>query len=518
MSAQVTARTSSLEKLNQGTFDVLVIGAGIIGARVAYEAARVGLRVALIDAGDFGGATSSASGKLVHGGLRYLKTGNVRLVREAQRERRALTHHIAPHLVHPLPFLLAVSRRGPHGPLGTAAGLLAYAALAGFGEPVPRFIPIGRARSLVPPLRAENIGACALLQEAQTNDSRLTLNTVKAAVRKGAVVVNHLRVVDLERFGGRIAGALLEGRDGEGSFTVHCRVVVNATGPWVDHLRRLEDPTCEPLARLSKGVHVMLPLGSGWRAAVGSILSETRAIYALPWQGMLLLGTTDTAYEGDPGAVVTNPGDIASLLEDAARILPEEMLRPEQVRFSFAGLRVLPLGDGDTARASRAHVLSVGPGGMISVAGGKLTTHRRIALDVLRKLPGDLTPRTLRPSDEPLPGTGRLPHASALGAWLEAPILDHLLHLYGSEVIRLHGYAALASNAFERIHPRGPDIWAQVYYAVEKEWALTVEDIVRRRTTLSIRGLATEHVCTRIASVLKSDKRTESGTATGYFT
>ncbi len=496
-------RGRSLEELHEGTFDLLVIGAGILGARVAFEAARAGLKVALVDAGDFGGATSGASGKLVHGGLRYLAAGDVRLVRAALRERRVLAGRVAPHLVQRLPFLLATNGRGLAGSSTLAAGLLAYRVLDGLRGPVPRPVTARAARSLVPPLRTD--GPCVLLEEARTDDVRLTLATVKAAVRAGAVAVNHLRAVELESSGGAISGAALVGRDGEGSFSVRCRAVVNATGPWLDLLRLLEDPKRKPLIRLSKGTHLLLPLEDDWRAAVALYRDRASHVYAVPWHGMLLLGTTDTAYEGDPGGVAPDPGDQAFLLDAASSFLPPELLRPERVRCSFAGLRVLPPGNGETIRASREHVVSVGPSGMISAGGGKLTTHRLIAIDVLRRLPAGLRPRKLRPNADPLPGASPPSIQAArrdVSYQLDDSTVEHLIHLYGGEAGQLLRYTAGYPDALQKIHPGCPDIWAQAYHAVNEEWAVTVEDIVRRRTTLSIRGLDTDEVRTRFACVL----------------
>jgi len=497
-------REQSLERLCAGAFDVLVIGAGIVGARIAFEAARSGLKVALVDGGDFGGATSSASGKLVHGGLRYLRTGSLRLVWEACRERRVLADRIAPHLVRRLPFLLASVERGSTRSSTIIAGPLAYWGLDGFRSPVPRLVSAEETGALIPPLETAGLGSCTLLEEAVTDDGRLTLATVRAAVRAGAVAANYLRAVELERSRGGISGAVLEGRAGEGLFTVRCRAVVNATGPWIDHLRLLEDPKSRPAIRLSKGVHLALPLESDWRAALALSLDGVRYVYAVPWHGILLLGTTDTAYGGDPGAVAPEPAEESHLLQVASRFLPRDLLRPERVRCSFAGLRVLPPYDGGTHGASREHVVRVGPAGMVSVGGGKLTTHRLIARDALRRLPAELRPGKVRPSLEPLPGSSP-PDVRLLHSRLDVPTAGHLLEHYGSEAGRLLRYAELFSDALEKIHPEGPDVWAQVYYGADEEWAVRVEDVVRRRTTLGIRGLATDDVRDRISSLLSGE-------------
>jgi glycerol-3-phosphate dehydrogenase len=420
----------------------------------------------------------------------------MRLVRQARREQRLLAGRVAPHLVRRLPLLLAAVGHASTRYSTVAAGPLAYWALGGFRRPAPRLVAAEEARALIPPLRAA--GLCALLEEAVTDDGRLTLSTVKAAVRAGAVAVNHLRVVGLERSRAGVSGAMLEGRDGEGLVSVRCRAVVNATGPWIDHLRLLEDPRREPAVRLSKGVHLVLPLESDWRAAFTLDLGGAGHVYAVPWHGMLLLGTTDTPYDGDPGAVAPDPAEESFLLDAVSRFLPQDLIRPDRLRCSFAGLRVLPPGDGRVYEASREHVVRVGPAGMISVGGGKLTTHRLIALDALRRLPCELRPRKLWPNADPLPGS------SPPDALLDIPAAGHLMELYGGETGHLIGYSDRFPDAMEKVHPEGPDVWAQVYHAAEEEWALTVDDVVRRRTTLGIRGLDTEDVRARISFVLAS--------------
>jgi glycerol-3-phosphate dehydrogenase len=494
----IDRRGRALEELECGVFDVLVIGGGIVGSRVALDASRVGLRVALVEAGDFGGATSSASARLVHGGLRYLRTGQVRLVRAASRERDALASRIAPRLVRPLPFVLA---SGKDGRSKCAAGLLAYAALGGLRRPPPRLVSGREAAHLVPPLRTKNAGLLAVFHEATTNDARLTLVTVKAAARAGAVVANYLRVVALDAAPGGISRALLEGRGGE-PVEVECRAVVNATGPWVDLIRRMEDPGCEPVARLSKGVHVVLRPEQAWRAALAVSLDGDRHLYAVPCEGKVLLGTTDTEYTGDPGCVCAEPADLSSLLDAASEFLAPEALRPGRVVSAFAGLRVLPRGEGAPSLASREHLLSVGPGGVVSVAGGKLTTHRPIARDALGHLPAEVRPRRLAASDGPLQGAYPSDSRDPCRI-LDASTRDHLLRLYGSEARNLPAYAGRFPNALERIVPGAPDVWAQVFHAVAEEWAVTAGDVIHRRTTLGLRGFDTLDVRATISSVLE---------------
>jgi glycerol-3-phosphate dehydrogenase len=502
-------RAEAWDRLGSSTFDLLVIGAGIIGSRIAFEAARAGLTVALVDAGDFGGATSSGSSKLIHGGFRYLPMGDLALVWESQRERRALMGHIAPHLVRRMPMVLAAYRGGPTGPVTAAAGVLAYGALCGFQGTGVALVGAHAAQELVPQLRTDGLNVCGRFDEGQTNDARLVLATVNAAARSGATVLNQACVVGLERPGGRLARASIQGGDGAGVVEVGFRYVINAAGPWVDRLRQLEDPACEPIARLSKGVHLLLDPPAEWQAGLVVPVEDGRVTMALPWQGMLMLGSTDTDFDGAPDECAVTRSDVAQVLGEASMALPREMLRPENVRFSFAALRVLPIGTGTTANAHREHLIRTGRFGMVSIAGGKLTTHRRIAVEALRRLP---EPRLsdLRVADVPLQQVSAAPGEPT--DWDIAPeVVNHVSGIYGLDAAQVLQQRRHHQDALERIHPSGPDVWAQVYHAVEREWAMTVEDVVRRRTTLAVRGLASAAVRAEVERVFSPAQLT--GTA-----
>lgn len=491
-------RSETLERLERANLDLLVVGAGIVGARIAYEAARSGLDVALVDSGDFGGGTSSASSKLVHGGFRYLPMGDVGLIRQSQRERRLLLEVIAPNLVRRMPFLLPAYSGSSKGPATLAAGLALYRALAGRGGRVG-VMSRDSALELVPTLRAGGLRMSGVFEEAETIDSRLVLATVKAAAREGALVLNHAAVTALDLRLNRGGCAQLDaGTDGR--FELRARHVINAAGPWVDLVRRLDDPGAEPLIRLSKGVHLLLPLEGDWKAGVALPLSGGRVALGIPWQGMLMLGTTDTLFEGDPSRVEITKEDVGVVLEEAAGFLDEELLRPESIRCRIAGLRALPIAEGDTATARRGHMVETGPNGLISVAGGKLTTHRLIAIDALRRVP-DQRLEDLAPDCSRLPGTGWSPRFDAFSR-VAPEVADHLERLYGDEAIRVLDLAATMPGGFARINPAGPDIWGQAAYAIESEWAGGVDDIARRRTTLSVRGLLTDAVTARLAALV----------------
>jgi len=490
-----TERQALLERLRVQRFDLLVIGAGIVGCRVAYEAAREGLSVALVDAGDYGGCTSSATSKLLHGGLRYLSTGDVGLVHQLQSERRAIATRIAPHLVEPLPLVLAVVGRSPARTAKLAMALPLYAALSGFRRPLPRRVSVEDAAGLIASLRRDSVTACGVVTEVLTHDARLTLATARGAARAGAVTANYARVIELEREFrlGRITSAIVEDVPSGERLRVRFRAVVNAAGPWVDVVRALERTGAGPLVRLSLGVHVVVPLIGEWRSGL-ALFDDASTTIAIPWQGMLLIGATDTPYEEAPPPRVADQGDVRQLLGRFADVLPQEHLLPSRVVHAFVGLRALPLGGVATARASRRHVVAVGSGGMVSIAGGKLTTHRLIAMDALRNLPAEVRPRRTRPRTEPLGRTCPSTAEPLLRARLDPDVAMHLIRLYGEDAPCVAAYGDRAPGALDRVDPRGPDIWAQVDFARDEESALTVDDVVARRTTLAVRGLASGDV------------------------
>jgi glycerol-3-phosphate dehydrogenase len=456
-------RDGHLEALASRRFDLLVVGGGIIGAGIAEAATAHGLSVAVVDKGDFAGATSSASSKLIHGGLRYLRLGDVGLVREAHHERRVLMNVVAPHLVRRLPFLLPLYDDGPYRPWFVQSGIVVYSTLA--RARLNGLVDLDRAQRMVPPLRGEGLRSCALYEDAWTNDARLTLANLRAAEERGATVVNYAEIVSL-----RPVEVQVDGR----TVAVDAQRVVNASGPWLDRVRRLEDPSARPSVRLSKGVHVVVDGAEDWRAALTISHDKVRVSFAVPWEGKLLLGTTDTLHEGDPETVAVTDEDVLQVLEEAS--VAVATLGPPLL--SFVGLRVLPGGEGGTASASRETVFTTGPTGMVSVAGGKLTTYRRIALEAL----DHLGVRGLSRRPRPLPGAAGLD----LIAWpieLDTTTRNHLLHLYGSLALEVLAPAVEDPSLLEPLVPGRPDLRAQDAYARAHEWALTDEDVLRRRTT-----------------------------------
>jgi len=476
MDEPAVGRVAAIEQLAARQFDLLVVGGGIIGAGIAEAATAHGLDVALVDRGDFASATSSGSSKLIHGGLRYLQMGDIGLVREAHQERRYLMNVVAPHLVERLPFLFPLYADGPHRPIVVRTGVLLYSTLA--RARLNGRISEERALRLVPQLRTERLHSSALYADARTNDGRLTIENVVAAAERGAVAVNYAAVTAIRPDG---VDVHVDGQD----VSVRASMVVNATGPWLDQLRRLEDPAAAPSIRLSKGVHVVVDGGGDWGAAVTIPQSKVRVSFAIPWEGMLLLGTTDTLHEGEPDDARVTDDDVRTILDEATSAIDGI----GAVRASFLGLRVLPGGPGATANARRETVYTRGTTGMLSVAGGKLTTYRRIALDALEQL----GVRNLNRAPRPLPGAVGLSHVD----WpleLDAPTRSHLLHLYGSRAADVVRPALDDPSLLEPLVPGRPDLRAQDEWARTRELAMRDEDVIRRRTTGWLAGsLGSDH-------------------------
>ncbi|MFE0138732.1 glycerol-3-phosphate dehydrogenase/oxidase [Streptomyces sp. NPDC059037] len=354
-----------------------------------------------------------------------------------------------------------------------------------------------------------------------THDSRMALMTVRAAVEAGASVLNHAEVTGLRFTKGRVTGAELKDRMSGDEFGVNARLVLNATGPWVDHLRKMENPDAAPSIRLSKGAHLVLKRTAPWKAALATPIDKYRITFALPWEDMLLLGTTDEEFEGDPADVKVTEADTAQILDEAAFSIRDQQLSRDLITYSFAGLRVLPGGPGDTSKAKRETVVTEGAGGMLSVAGGKWTTFRHIGRTVMKKLES-LPGQPLGASDEnfvpisqlqkrlPLPGIANpravahrlLVDGPAPGPRMAADTAKHLATHYGSLSFDIARLANEDPALAERISPDAPEIWAQVVYARDHEWAETADDVLRRRTTLTIRGLASDDVRAKVQDVL----------------
>jgi glycerol-3-phosphate dehydrogenase len=501
----VAARGRALAALAGEQFDLLVIGGGINGVGIARDAAMRGLRAALVESRDFASGTSSRSSKLIHGGLRYLQQGDVRLVRESLRERELL-RRLAPHLVRPQEFVVPVYRDGPVGLWTLGAGLWLYDLLAGFWK-VRRHRMLGRRRAIEaePALRRDGLRGAGVYWDYNTDDARLVLETGLGAARAGAVVVSYAEMSAFLKEDGRIVGARVVDRIGGGAHEVRARVVVNATGPWVDVVAGLDEPGL-PRLRLTKGVHVLVPAERvGNRAAmVLNAVADGRVMFVIPWGPQALVGTTDTDHTGGPDAPVTvERSDVEYLLETVNHYFPAARLGPADVVSAFAGLRPLiappPGRDLDPSSVSREEDVFTSASGLITLAGGKLTTYRLIAREVVDRVVAALgaagDARRFGPSrthEVPLPG-GEAPPDAVLAATLSrnghgvAPaIVGHLARRYGSRLDEVLAVVARDRRLGDALLPGLPDPRAEVVEAVEREWAMTLEDVFRRRTRIAL--------------------------------
>ncbi|HEX8431292.1 MAG TPA: glycerol-3-phosphate dehydrogenase/oxidase, partial [Longimicrobium sp.] len=392
------ARAEHWNALAGETWDVLVIGGGVTGAGIARDAAGRDLRVALVDAGDIAHGTSSRSSRLVHGGLRYLETYDFRLVFEASAERRRLLA-LAPHLVHPLPFLFPVFRKGPVGRRKLQAGMWLYDTLSLFRN-ISRHRMLSRRQVAAeePMLRMDNVVGAALYYDASVDDARLALANARGAHEAGAAVVPHAEVVGFIRDEDVIRGARVRDTLTGATTEVAARVVINATGPWSDELRRLADPEAAPRLRPTKGVHIMVErerLGNHNAITFRSPV-DGRVMFVLPWGDFSYVGTTDTDYHGAPADVAADADDVRYLLDSANSLFPRARLTDADVVSTWAGLRPLlaPPEAGSELSASatsREHEIWQDRSGLLNIAGGKLTTYRVMAAEA-----ADVAARILR--------------------------------------------------------------------------------------------------------------------------
>src|SRR5213079_1745366 len=520
-------RRDALAALGRETLDVLVVGGGINGAGITRDAAMRGLRVALVERGDLASGTSSRSSKLIHGGLRYLEQGDVRLVLEAVRERERL-QRLAPHLVRPQEFVFPLYRGGPLGPLKLAAGLWAYDLLAGFWNVRwHRMLSPRAVAEAEPALLRDGLCGAGQYWDCRTDDARLVLETALSAAGEGALNVSYAEVTGLVKEGGRIVGARVVDRLGGGEVVARARVVVNAAGPWVDRVVALDAPETPPRLRLTKGVHVVVPHERvGNRAAVVlSAVADRRVMFVIPWGAHTLVGTTDTDHLGGPDVPpVVEPSDVAYLLDTVNHYFPAARLVPADVVGAFAGLRplVAPRGKAtmSPSAVSREEEVFSSASGLISIAGGKLTTYRLVAkavvdraVDALRAA-GDRRPfPRSRTGEVPLPG-GAAPEAAPA-------VIDHLAGRYGSRLDEVLGLVARDQRLGEPVVAGLPDPRAEVVEAVEREWAFTLEDVMRRRTQLALRdatagAAAAEDVAALMARPLGWDEETSRAAARQY--
>lgn len=468
-------RGAALEQLQstETPFDLLIVGGGASGLGAAVDAAQRGHRVALIEQSDFAKGTSSRSTKLVHGGVRYLRQGNLSLVMEALRERGRLTRN-APHLVHTQAFVIP-NYSWWEGPF-YGIGMKVYDRLAGkLGLAPSRWLSRAETLRRIPTVEPEHLVGGVIYHDGQFDDARLAVHLAMTAVDHGAVLTNYCRCVGLAKENGLIIGAEVRDEESGAEFIVRARAVINATGVFVDELRQQDDPEAPSMIAVSQGVHLVLPRHflPGDAAIIIPKTADGRVLFAVPWQGKVVLGTTDTPM---PEAVL-EPRALAEerdfLMTHAGRYLHVPPAA-EDVLSVFAGLRPLvKSGSGkDTAALSRDHSIVVSESGLITLTGGKWTTYRKMAEDVidLAQTLAGLPDRACGTVDLPLHGVPE--EGERDGEW----------PLYGTDAREIRALIAAQPGLAEPVHPDLSLSRAEVIWHVRGEMARTVEDVLARRS------------------------------------
>jgi len=521
-------RAEHIGRLRTESFDVLVIGGGITGAAAARDAAARGFRTALVEARDFGEGTSSRSSRLIHGGLRYLEQFEFDLVFEASRERRTLLR-IAPHMVRPLEFLFPVYREGSVGRLKLDAGMWLYDALSLFRN-IERHQMLSAQDVLwrEPGLAPEGLLGGARYFDAQVDDARLVLTTVRAAVRCGAAVANRLEVVRILVEEGEAVGVRLReapAEPGEASeWDVRTHLVLNATGPWTDQTLTRAGLEAPPLLRPTRGTHIHVRrdrIGHS-RALIFESPLDGRIMFVLPWGGDLtLIGTTDEDYVGAPEDVRPTGEDVRYLLDSTNRLFPDAPLDSADVISAWAGLRPLVAAGADVEEddVSREHVILEKPPGLLTIAGGKLTSHRAMAEEIVDLAESQLSERGIRARVEaetagmPLPGGDfedleelERTLQSRVAPWgLDRDVCRRLARAYGMLADEVLELASERPELRERLAEDRPYIAAEAVQSARREMALHVEDVAFRRTHV---GLETEEfgaAIRRIAALMRDE-------------
>jgi len=483
-----TQRQDIVNKLAQSKYDILVIGGGITGAGIALDAVTRGFSVALVEMQDFAAGTSSRSTKLVHGGLRYLKNFEFDIVRETGLER-AVAYRNAPHLVRPEKMLLPLTENGSYGKWSTSFGLWLYDVLAGVkGQDKRKMLNRKQTLEREPLLRDEEIIGSGYYAEYRTDDARLTIEVLKTASAKGAIVLNYLKADELTYEGDKVSGANCIDVLNNETFDIQADYVVNATGPWVDMLRSQDVSLNEKRIHLTKGVHLVvahekLPIGQ----SIYFDVADGRMIFAIPREGKTYIGTTDTNYRGDKANPQVTKEDVTYLIDAVNEMFPSVTLQKEDIESSWAGLRPLIHEEGkDPSEISRGDEVFESESGLITIAGGKLTGYRLMAKKVMRLI-CDRKRITRKCRTRRTRLTGGFQKPKELPVYLkevekklkEANLDDskafYLVHRYGKQTDEiLHIYKEKNLDHL---------VQAEAYFSIQYEGVVCLEDFFSRRTS-----------------------------------
>jgi glycerol-3-phosphate dehydrogenase len=488
-------RESALEALASDQFDILVIGGGVNGVGVALDAVTRGLKVALVESADYAAGTSSRSSKLIHGGLRYLEQYDFKLVREALHERELMVATQCPHLVKPVSFLYPLTEKVKERTY-VGAGLALYDALRGFKRSLPshKHLTGKTIANISPSLRQDLITGAIRYFDAQVDDARHTMMIGRTAARHGAVMANGVRVENLLRNGKKVIGVQATDLTTGRTLEIKATATIMCAGVWSDELHKKFGITPGYSVAMSKGVHIVVP-GEAIQSKDGIILKTSVSVLFLsPWGDKWIVGTTDTPYDGDRANPMATPEDIQYILDQANRVL-QPQLQASDILGVFSGLRPLVANNAKSAttKLSREHTVDRPVPGFISLAGGKYTTYRVMAKDAVDLAVLDLQ----RPGNECV--TEKLPLIGADGFFalqqqiaklaedssLSEETITHLLNRYGSLIEEIFQIIRENPEMAERITPELPYLKAEIFHASSHEGALSVEDVLLRRTRIS---------------------------------
>ncbi|MFD7220837.1 glycerol-3-phosphate dehydrogenase/oxidase [Streptomyces sp. NPDC059892] len=521
-------RGQALAAMAERELDVLVVGAGVVGAGTALDAVTRGLSTGLVEARDWASGTSSRSSKLIHGGLRYLEMLDFALVREALKERGLLLEKLAPHLVKPVPFLYPLRHKGWER-LYAGSGVALYDAMSvssghGRGLPVHRHLSRRNALRVAPCLKKDALVGALQYYDAQMDDARYVATLVRTAATYGAHVASRARVIGFLREGERVVGARVRdvesvGREGAGEYEIRAKQVVNATGVWTDDTQALIAERGQFHVRASKGIHLVVPKDR-IHSSTGLILrTEKSVLFVIPWGRHWIVGTTDTDWDLDKAHPAASSADIDYLLEHVNSVLHTPLSR-DDVQGVYAGLRPLLAGESDaTSKLSREHTVAHPVPGMVVVAGGKYTTYRVMAKDAVDEAVHGLDQRVAECVTEDVPLLGaegyhalwnaRARMAARTG--IHVARVEHLLNRYGTLVEELLELIAADPGLGRPLAAADDYLRAEIVYAASHEGARHLDDVLTRRTRISIetfdRGTRSARECAELmAPVLGWDK------------
>ena len=491
-------RREAIARMAENELDVLVVGGGVVGAGSALDAVTRGLTTAIVEARDWASGTSSRSSKLIHGGLRYLEMLDFGLVREALRERGLLVNRIAPHLVKPVPFLYPLQHRvWERAYAGAGVALydaMAYTSGTAHGLPHHRHLTRRQALREAPCLRKDALTGAIQYWDAQEDDARFTMTVVRTAVSFGALAANRAKVTGFLRQGERVTGARVTDLETGEEFEVRAKQVINATGVWTDDTQRLADTRGQFHVRSSKGIHLVVPRDR-LPSSTGLILrTEKSVLFVIPWGRHWIIGTTDTDWTLAKDHPAASAQDIDYLLEHVNSVLSSPLTR-EDVEGVYAGLRPLLSGEEEsTSKLSREHVVGHPVPGLVVVAGGKFTTYRVMAADAVDEAVRTMDARVPDSCTAELPligADGYLPlwnqrRAVAADYGIHVARVEHLLNRYGSCASELLNMLRADPSLAEPLPGADDYLAVEARYAVTHEGALHLEDVLTRRTRISI--------------------------------